>query len=436
MKLVFFGFLFFIFPTFSTSLEFVIDTSSYEPMNLLCIVENRLSLKGVPDDVHSFVQEYIGPLLGATRQFDVVVRSEEIPKTKKQMQHILADGFPLALFFEGDNRSLTWRLYDTMSLYQIKGKMHKRGLLPRYQWALDVAETIWPELTSQRGSFSSLIVAGKHKSSKSNRITRDLHLIHPFYTREIFEPIKLVSRGNNLAPRWHSRRDVIFFSQHTSVNVRLMSVDPYNNVRTITSFDGQNMTPSLSKEGRVVMSLSRDSHTHLCEYVFDKKQHKGSFKRLTPRGGDFISPSFINEDEVVFCHINELNVPSLGTLNLKNKKITWLKLGRALCPAASPFGDKIAFCKRADSAYQLWIYDCATKQEEQITRCVGSKDECSWSPCGNYLVCCVEKGDSSRLAIVDVHTKVLRYITSDNEEWSYPSWSPHLSIPFSFGKIA
>ena len=35
---------------------------------------------------------------------------------------------------------------------------------------------------------------------------------------------------------------------------------------------------------------------------------------------------------------------------------------------------------------QLFLYDDRTKDHRQITFTKGSKDECSWSPCGNYIV--------------------------------------------------
>jgi Tol biopolymer transport system component len=423
--------LFLVSLTRCSSLEFVIDATSYEPLHLLCVIDSRAH-----ESVRTLVEKYVALLLRSTRQFDVVVRFQDVQKTKKYMQSLLEEGFPLVIFWEGTDKMVTWRLYDTMSVELIKGKEHVCGALSRDQWSIAIASALWPELTSERGSFASLIVACKHRAGKNGRMLRDIYLLHPFFTHDLFKPVKLVACGNNFAPRWHSCRDMIFFSRHAPTNVCLMSVDAARVVRTITSFDGQNMTPTISKKGRVVLSLSNNDSIALYEYIFNKQDKRGVFKRLTRAHGDFISPSFINEKEVVFCYVNDRNVPSLGIIQVDTQHVSWLSVGRAVCPAASPDGSRIAFCKKDHGTYQVYLYECATKQEEQLTCCVGNKDECSWSACGNYLVCCVEKGDSSRLALVDVHTKVLRYITPEHEKWSYPSWSSHLSLPFFFSKTA
>jgi len=386
-------------------------------------------------DAKKMIEHYLVSLLGATKQFAVTTRFMAEPNKKKEMQALAGEGYPLVLFFSGDNEMIAWRLYDTMNAQLVKGKKSYRHRLLDAEWAIVIADQIWSELTSQDGSFSSLIATCKQRRHRKG-CCQDLYLIHPFYTTEQFEPIKVVDKGNNFAPRWHRRRSVIFYSQHTPVNVRLMSVDSMYISRIITSFDGQNMTPAISGKGRVVLAISGKQNTKLYEYFFNRKKRKGRFICLTHEPGDFISPSFLNENELVFCYVNTRNIPQLGILDLTDQSIAWLDVGRALCPAVSPSGRHIAYCKRVDGAYQLFIYDRETKDERQLTKCNGHKDECSWSPCGNYIVCCVEQGNASRIALIDVDTQIMRYLTPLKEQWSYPNWSPMLEIPFAYRKNA
>lgn len=407
-------------------LELVITAERHQAMPLRVIVDETMQN-------HMYV-DYLGSLLGATKQFEVDKLFMAEPHTKKEMKLLAQEGFPLALFISGNEKECVWRLYDTMNALLIKGKKNIRKKLSDAQWAIFMADQIWPELTSQEGSFSSLIAVCKDRSSGKKRCHRDLYLIHPFYTFEQFKPIKLVKRGNNFAPRWHRHRSVIFYSQHTLSNVRLMSIDSDHTSRIITSFEGQNMTPALSSEGRVVLALSSNDHTQLYEYIFNQQKKKGSFIRLTHKVGDFISPSFLKENELVFCYVNDRNVPQLGIMNLSDKTIKWLKVGRALCPAVSPTGGQLAYCKKVSGFYQIFIYDMKTSVEQQLTRDKGHKDECSWSPCGNYIACSLEQGDESSICLVDVNTRAVRYLTSKDEHWSYPSWSPRLILPFSYAQ--
>jgi len=405
-------------------LELVITAEHHQAMPLKVIVD-----KGTFDCDYV---DCICLLLGATKQFSVekVLMSE--PRTKNEMKQLALSGFPLALFLHGTDEECDWRLYDTMGAQLIKGKKSLRKNLIDAQWAISIADQVWPELTSQDGSFSSLIAACKRRFVGKKRCHRDLYLIHPFLTFQQFKPIKLVGRGNNFAPRWHRRRSVIFYSQHTLSNVRLMSVDSSHLSRIITSFEGQNMTPALSSAGRVVLALSSKDHTQLYEYIFNQDQKKGSFVRLTHKKGDFISPSFLKEDEIVFCYVNEQAVPQLGMMNLPDQKIKWLNVGRALCPAVSPSGTMLAFCKKVNDVYQIFMYDLENKEEQQLTHDKGHKDECSWSPCGNYIVCSIEQGDESSICLVDVNTRAIRYVTPKNDHWSYPNWSPCLTLPFTY----
>ena len=416
---------------FCDELELVIDTKNYQAMPLLVVLDET-----VASEIQQVVSHYVSSLLGATQQFKVVQRTMKEPKKKQELRKLADEGFPLALFFSDDRHDMTWRLYDLMSGELIKGKKCKRKNLSDVQWSIIIAEEIWPLLTSQEGSFSSLIAASKQSLNKSKRPGRDLYLIHPFLSAEKFSPICIVKRGNNFAPRWHCHKSVIFYSQHTLVNVRLMSVDSNHISRIITSFEGQNMTPAISSKGRVVLALSSSQHTQLYEYIYDQEDHKGRFVRLTREMGDFISPSFLTEDKIVFCYIDVNNRPKLGVLDLKAKKIQWLSVGSALCPAVNPVAHQIAFCKKVNGIYQLFSYDLDSQEERQLTKGAGHKDECSWSPCGNYITCSVEQGDDSRIGLLDVNTLVMRYLTPRNEQWAYPSWSGRLKVPFSYVKSA
>jgi len=73
---------------------------------------------------------------------------------------------------------------------------------------------------------------------------------------------------------------------------------------------------------------------------------------------------------------------------------------------------------------QLFLYDFATNTHKQLTKDGGNKEECSWSPCGNYLAYSVEKGEMSRIVILNLLTSQVQYLTDESASRSYPIWSP------------
>ena len=72
---------------------------------------------------------------------------------------------------------------------------------------------------------------------------------------------------------------------------------------------------------------------------------------------------------------------------------------------------------------QLFSYDCATKEHTQLTIDAVQKEECNWSPCGTYLLCSVDDGNVTRIALFNTITNEYRYITSAKDNCQYPSWS-------------
>jgi len=418
---------FFISVLADAPLEFAVTAQSFQPLKLLCAVDETSGA-----DCQRTAQQ-CAQLLTASGQFLATVERMPLPTTKQPMADLVQRGYAVALFFSGDEREIYWRLYDTFDVQLLVGKKNNIDASAGYELAVTIAGHVFQLLTNQDNSFTSLVAACKRLPGRG-RTQAALCLIHPFFDLGVFVPVVLVAKGNNFGPRWHSTRSVIFYSQHMPTNIRLMSVDSQKISRVITNFDGQNMTPAIASDGRVVLALSTKKGMQLFNYHFDESSKKGVFAQLTHEKGDCISPSFLNSDEVVFCHIDERNVPRIGVLEISTQKTRWLVSG-ALCPMASPTGREFVYCKRINGFLQVFIYTISSQKMRQLTRdAKGHKDECSWSPCGNYIVCSVELGRGSRIAVVCVNDGALRFITPANEYWSSPCWSPALYLPFSFGK--
>ncbi|MBT4855839.1 hypothetical protein HOM50_02640 [bacterium] len=379
------------------------------------------------------VSRIVGQDLEAAGQFKVDLSHSSPLKNKKEITKLALQSKALAIYLlSPDADTIEWRLYNTFSGDMVAGKLVKREGRSIDFWAHVIADQIWPLLTSELGSFASVIVACKRGAQKRNhKKYSHLFAFWPVANGTTPQPVVQGERIN-FAPRWHPSRAQLFYSQHSPFNISLMSVLPGGKPRTIMSFDGQNMTPAVSKKGRVVISLSNRADAHLYEYQFDPKSKSGRFVLLTTGVGQYISPSFNGEDNIVFCYINKMGRPRIGMLNLKDKSISWISKGHGVSPCVSADNSKLAYSTRVDRLLQLYCYDFKTGEQRQVTFDDGHKDECSWSPCGNYLVYSSEKGVNSRIGCLHLPTKSTRFLTPVDEHWSFPAWSPVFehNIPF------
>jgi|GEM_PF-5378475 len=407
-------------------IELTLTPQAYQALGVLVAVDT--ASEGVRC---AHVAPFVAHMLNHGDQVHAEVREMSIPSTVSQMKDLAQTGFPLAIFLSYQNGEFFWRLYDLLTLQLIKGKKLSAPGFTDQECAVHIATQLWKELMSQDHSFDSLIAACKKMPSKG-RARHALYLVHPFLSQSDFAPRMLVDQGNNFAPRWHGRERSIFYSHHMPTNIRLMSVAADRHQNIITDFEGQNMTPTFAPDGKIALALSIHGGVQLFLYQYDEIDKKKIFVPITSEKISCISPSFIDNDTLVFCNIDELNRPRLGIFTLSSKKIRWLPVGRATCPMVSPDRATIAYCKKVNGVAQLFTYTIASGADRQITHDNTHKDECSWSPCGNYVVCGAESGSNSRIALVTVATGHVNFITPANEFWSSPCWSPRLTLPFGF----
>lgn len=432
---------FFINSALASEFQVDVHANQNEKMNLLIglVGESQKELRKIAEIVKSDFE------FGS--QFNVFIQEINL-KSKKDLMDFDHKGYPLIIFLSKDKKiinindinginSINWRLYDSNQASMIKGKkVYRVGNNNLFNLAHVLSDQIWHELTGEPGCFSSVIAAFKKVNIKKNKYITNIYVFHPMeFFNQLSSP-KLIVNENTIfiAPRWNPKKPIFYYSKHTPYNVRLMSLDSSMIKRTVSNFDGLNMSPTFSDEGKIALSLTRNGKGELHAYEFDAVNKTGRFTHLTSHAMHAISPIYINEDQIVFCAINADNTPKIAIYNTTNKNIEYLtNSGHCVSPAYCKRSNKLAYCKKVDKFLQIFLYDFNSKEHEQITFDDGDKDCCSWSGCGNYLVYSVENGKNSRIAILNILTTVQKYITPENEHWSSPSWSPvYAEVPFLY----
>jgi TolB protein len=331
-------------------------------------------------------------------------------------------GNSLALLISDSPEGIQWRLYDCRQANQIAGKLvaHVESLAGTGHF---VSDKVWQALTGQEGIFSTMIAYCKERH-EANHFFKDIYVQNPFTK----ERIKLVEGGKPLAPRWNLdlKNPMLLYSEATPSNIRLMSSTMNGKRSVVSNFEGLNMLPSFSRDGtKVVYCFTHEGKTQLFSYGFDKRLRKPALFRITNNQGNNTSPTLRDNGDVIFCSDFETKAPQLYYYHADSKITERLTQGGyCAAPAFNKKTERIAYSKMVSGTPQLFVYDLKTKKHEQVTFGKGIKDECSWSPCGNYLVYAYELQGRRRVAMMNLIVKEQTFLTDESEHCCYPSWSP------------
>ena len=359
--------------------------------------------------------------LGFTGQFAVDVEfSQEVPTTKKIKGINKTHPLLVAVTSDGKKEKMEWRLYDTNSSTMKRGKsVKKRGNLMR-DWGHSLSDGILNALTDAPGFFGSKIAFCRQ--TKKN--TTDIYMMD-YDGSSVKKLLSLDSLA--IAPRWNNdiSQPLILYSQYTPTNVRLMYTSLEGKTGIAADFDGLNMLPAFSADGTdVILCLSVEGSSQLYRYVHYAKKHKGKYIPLTNNKGNNISPTVMPNGDIIFCSDFESKKPQIYKMDSKGRN--WNRLtegGFCTSPSYCAANNKLAFIKNISGRGQIMVYDMETEKLVQLTSDASHKEECCWSPCGNYMLFGTDDGKKKRLAHISLLTKRRTYITDGTFNDGYPSWS-------------
>jgi tol-pal system beta propeller repeat protein TolB len=248
----------------------------------------------------------------------------------------------------------------------------------------------------------------------------------------------VASKALNVVPVWHSTMPIIFYSQLTNQNNRLMAANvATKQSKIVSSFDGLNMQPSVSKDGkRVALCLSRSGCSEIYLYDQETSQAKGKrfFKQLTNNKGTNVSPCLLENDDVIFASDFETRYPQIYYLDQKKRTTIRLTTEGDYCaaPAYCERTKQLYYMRPVDNTFQLFRKDLSAglhSREEQITFSPGDKYNPAPSSCGRYIAFSYrhphqKAGKVAQIAVFNVLSHKIRVLTTSPELKSNPSWQP------------
>lgn len=351
------------------------------------------------------------------------IRLPDLKKKKQVTQYNNKAPLFITLSDDSKKKTISWRAYQTNSGVMVSGKKVQKIHNNPSEWAHVVSDSIVKELTGVSGPFASKIVYCKEDTKEKNKTKI---CVADFDGKNESTILSLDTIA--LAPRWNGKAidPLILYSEYTPSNIRLMVTDLKGNKQIATSFDGLNMLPAFSSDGKeVVLCLSVEGTSQIYRYVYNKRKNKPEYTRLTDNEGTNLSPSVLENGDIVFCSDFETKRPQIYSMNKKGKNIKRLSDGGSCTsPAYCCANHKVAYSKLIGGVSQIMVYDFKTEKNTQLTFDNKHKEEAAWSPCGNYMLFTVSDPYTKRLAVESILTKKRNYITGIQSKYTYASWSP------------
>lgn len=353
----------------------------------------------------------------------VVIRSLGMLSSKADVTALAKEGYELAIFFNATHKAheIEWRVYDTDQSLMIRGSKYAYKGMVKRGWAHNIADIVWQVITGNQGFFSTKIAYCKEVPNSRKRKIKHVFIADYDGSNEEL----LVSNPTvNVAPRWNNdvSNPLIFYSEYTNSNVRLIAVNMEKKRKVASNLDGINMLASFSGDGKQVVYCASEGKGNCQLHYYEK----GKLKKVTDNKGNNISPSFSQDGTKVFyCSDFQTGQPQIYCLDLETGSMSRLTSGGyCASPCYSSKRNAVVYAKLVKRTMQLFVYDVAKAEHEQITFDVGHKEECSWSPGGDFILFSYEHKGKSRIAMMNIHTKERTCVTSENTVCSYPAWSP------------
>lgn len=389
---------------------------NYEKMNVLL---------GLMGNCSQELLEFAGIIkkdLEFTGQFQVTVRTVVDMHAKKEITQLCVDGYSLAIFVDNaKDGAIEWRVYDTALVQMLKGEKYtKRGAVVR-GWAHNVADSVWQVLTDQDGFFSTKIAYCKDvKQTKKRKVKYVCVADYDGSNEQVLVNAPTV----NIAPRWNNdiQNPLLFYSDYTNSNVRLIAVNMKKQRKVASNYDGINMLPAFSGDGKRVVYCASKGKGNCQLYYYENSQ----IKQITKNAGNNVSPTFAGDkNKILFCSDFQTGQPQVYCYDLNTQALARITDGGyCASPCYCSKNDMLVYSKKINGVMQLMMYDTVLKQHSQLTFDAGHKEESSWSPCGNFLLYSVESQGKSRIVQLNMLTHEQKNITTESAVCTYPAWSP------------
>jgi tol-pal system beta propeller repeat protein TolB len=371
-----------------------------------------------------------------TDQLDIDLKSTKSKLSSKIMSKLFDQGSSLCLYLNNtDKTKIQATLKDTNSDEPLFEKEFECTKGNEIFDAHKISDELFPVLTGEKGPYLTSLAYCKALKPKHKVIC-----VSDYACKR--ERVVVPTKTINIAPSWHTQAPILFYSQFTKNNNRLMSVNlETQSNQIVCSYDGLNMQPSFSPDGtKAVLCLSggRNSEIYMYDHALCKKKKKRVFVPLTKNGGNNASPCLLPNGNIIFCSDFENGSPQIYYMERKSKQTYRLTNGRGYCAAPSYCAklNNIVYNRAVKGVFQIFtlnLDDFNNIQEKQLSFGPGDKFEPSYSECGRFIAFsfdCINntKHKVHQITVLNCNSGKIRILTGGKEPKSFPRWGKEAVI--------
>ncbi len=287
--------------------------------------------------------------------------------------------------------------------------------------AHQISDTIYQQLTGEKGYFDSSIVFIDETGPKTNRVKRLSIMDQDGYN------VRNLTNGDSLVltPRFNPAASEVAYMSYADGEPRVYLLNLETRQRElIGKFPGMTFSPRFSPDGqKIIMSLQSGANANL--YTLDLKSLTKT--RLTSTAAIDTGPSFSPDGRRITFESDRGGSQQIYVMNADGtdqQRISFGK-GRYSTPVWSPRGDWIAFTKLTQGQFVIGIMRADGSGERVLS--VGYHNEGpTWSPNGRVIMFFREaRGENNGPSLwsVDLTGRNERKVKTPNFA-SDPAWSP------------
>ncbi|GMU19430.1 MAG: hypothetical protein AMXMBFR12_06220 [Candidatus Babeliales bacterium] len=352
-------------------------------------------------------------------QCEVTMQSSSSFIKRKEAGAYKQKGYDYIIFLESHPNDYHWHLFDTEQQETIQSKkVAKRLVLRATAYAL--ADSLQETLTGEPSFFSTKIAYTQEKPLKNGKHYSYIYMAD----YDVSNPELLVEFPTiSVSPRWNNdpNRPLLFYSENTNANVRMMAIGMDKKRIMASNFEGINMQPTFGPGGSSVVYCATRGSGNCQLYHWSNKQ----LSKLTNNPGNNFAPCYSADGKTIYFSSDfETGQPQIYAYSMEDKQLTRLtKDGYCVSPSCCVQRNQLAYARMVNGVMQLFAYDFTKKVHMQLTFDAAQKEECSWSPCGTFLMCPVDNGKTNRIALFNTITQEYTYVTDAKYCCASPTWS-------------